>query len=99
MKEAQVHAAQLDPQVVSRLRRLQRRRTLLRVAEVAAFVGFAVVARVYRSWRRRARRAASRTTGILSRVVCALWVAATVVAAAFVLLGALAPSWLERIGL
>jgi tetratricopeptide (TPR) repeat protein len=103
MKEAQVHAAQLAPEVVTRLQRLQRRRTLLRVAqvEVAVFVGFAVVARVYLDWRRRRRdrRAASRSTWIMVRVARALWVAATVIAAAFVLLGALAPTWLERIGL
>ncbi len=101
MKEAQVHAAQLDPAVVTRLQRLQRRRTLLRAAqiEVAVFVGFVVVARVYLSWKRRARRAAPRSTWTMARVASALWAAATLIAAAFVLLGALAPTYLERIGL
>lgn len=100
-KEAQVHATQLDPEVVARLQRLQRRRTLLRVAqiEVAVFVGFVLVTRVYLSWKRRARGARPRSTWTLARVAIALWGAATVVAAAFALLGALAPTYLERIGL
>ncbi len=101
MKEVQVHATQLDPEVVTQLRRLQRRRTLLRAAqiEVAVFVGFVVVARVYLNWKRRARRAATPSTWTMVRAVHALWGAATVIAAAFLLLGALAPTYLERIGL
>ena len=102
-KEARAHAAQLDPELVTRLQRLQRRRTLLRLApvEVAMFVGCTVVARMYLSGRRRRRpgRAASRSTWIAVRVALALGGVATVVAAAFVLLGALAPAGLERIGL
>jgi tetratricopeptide (TPR) repeat protein len=101
MKEAQVHAAQLDPEVVTRLQRLQRRRTLLRAAqiEVAVFVGFAVIARVYLNWKRRAHGAGPRSTWTRARVASALWGVATVIAAVFILLGALAPTYLERIGL
>jgi hypothetical protein len=95
--EAQAHAVQLDPEVVHRLQRHQRRRTLVRVAqiEVAVFVGFLAVAR----WKRRSRRAAPRSTSNLARIAGALWGAASVIAAAFVVLSALAPSYLERIGL
>lgn len=101
MKEAQVHAAQLDPAVVTRLQRLQRRRALLRAAqiEVVAFVGFVVVARVCLIWKRRTRRAAPRSTWTTARVASALWGVATVIAAVFILLGILAPTYLERTGL
>jgi hypothetical protein len=100
-KEAQVHAAQLDPEVVTRLQRLQRRRTLLRAAqiEVVAFVGFAVIARMYFKWKRRAHGAGPRSTWTMARVATALWGAATAIAAALILLGLLAPTYLERIGL
>jgi tetratricopeptide (TPR) repeat protein len=100
-KEAQVHARQLDPGVVTRLQRLQRRRTLLRAAqiEVAVFVGFVVVARVYLRRKRRSHLDAPRSTWSMARVAGALWGAASVIAAAFVLLGALAPTYLEHIGL
>jgi tetratricopeptide (TPR) repeat protein len=100
-KEAQVHAAQLDREVVTRLQRLQHRRTLLRAAqiEVAVFIGFVVVARVYLNWKRRARRAASRSTWTMARVASALWGIATAIAAVFILLVVLAPTYLERIGL
>ncbi|HEX3757945.1 MAG TPA: hypothetical protein VHW23_04545 [Kofleriaceae bacterium] len=101
IQEAQVHAAQLEPEVVTRLQRLQRRRSLLRAAqiEVAVFIGFVLVTRVFRSWKRRVRGAGPRSKWTLARVASALWGAATVIAAAFVLLGALAPTYLERIGL
>lgn len=101
VREAHVHAAQLDPAVVTRLQRLQHRRTLLRAAqiEVAVFVGFAVVARVYLSWKRRARGAGPRSTWTRAHVASALWGVATVIAAVVILLGALAPTYLERIGL
>ena len=95
--EARAHAVQLDPEVVNRLQRHQRRRTLLRAAqiEIAVFVGFLAVAR----WKRRSRRAAPRSTSNLARIAGALWGAASVIAATFVVLSALAPSYLERIGL
>jgi hypothetical protein len=93
--QAQAHAVQLDPEVVRRLQRHQRRRTLVRAAqiEVVVFVGFLVIAR----WKRRSRRAAPRSNP--ARIAGALWGAASVIAAAFVVLSALAPSYLERIGL
>lgn len=95
--EAQAHAIHLDPEVVHRLQRHQRRRTLVRAAriEVAVFVGFLAVA----GWKRRRRRAAPRSPSNLARITGALWGAASVIAAAFVVLGALAPSYLERLGL
>ncbi len=101
IKEAQIHATQLDPAVVIRLQRFQHRRALLRAAqiEVAVFVGFMLVTRVYLSWKRRVRGAGPRSTSTTARVAIVLWGAATVIAAAFVLLGALAPTYLERIGL
>ncbi len=96
-KEAQTHAAQLEPAVMHGLQRHQRRRTLVRAAqiEVVVFVGFLAVAR----WNRRSRRAVPRSPSNLARVAGALWAVATVIAAAFVVLSALAPSYLERIGL
>jgi len=101
MKEVQVHAAQLDPEVVTRLQRVQRRRTLLRAAqiEVVASVGFALAMGVYLHRNRRARRAVPGLTRTAARAARALWGAATLIAAAFVLVGALAPTYLERVGL
>lgn len=101
MKEGRVHAAELDPQVVSRLLRLERRRTLLRAAqiEVAAFVVFVVVGVVYRRWRRRAGRAVPRLPWSIARVASVLWGAVTAIAVIFLLLVAMAPTPLERLGL
>lgn len=100
-KEARVHAAELEPAVVTRLQRLERRRTLLRAAqiEVAVFVGFLVVACAYLTWKRRVRRPAPRSAWTLARIACALWAAATALVAVFLLLGVLVPTYLDRIGL
>jgi hypothetical protein len=87
--------------VVNRLERLHRRRVLLRAAEieVAVFVGFLVVVRGYLTWKRRVRRAVPRSTWTMARAVCALWGVATALVTVFILLGLVAPTYLERIGL
>lgn len=99
-KDAQVHTAQLEPAVVSRLQQLQRRRILLRGAqiEIVVFVGFSVT-RAYLRRKRRARRATPRSKWTLARIAGVVWGTASVIATAVVLLGTVAPAYLERIGL
>jgi hypothetical protein len=54
---------------------------------------------MYFKWKRRVHGAGPRSTWTMARVATALRGAATVIAAAFVRLGLLAPTYLERIGL
>jgi tetratricopeptide (TPR) repeat protein len=108
VKEAKLRSSQIDAEVMSdlqqRVRRrdlLVRRRNLLHAAWIAlaVFVGFVVIALGYARWKRGSFREALRATRRPARVAGALWCAVGAITAVFALIGTLAPTYLERIGL
>lgn len=100
-KEIDVYASELDPDVVSRLQVLVRRRRVLFAARIAfgTFLVLAAVALGYARRKQGSLRDALRATGTSVRVAGVIGCVAGVTAAVFVLLGALAPAYLEHIGL